>query len=352
MRIFAPHCAEARREVQGALPCGGQFSRLSADIPDRYSHFVYTPRVAFYLSRSFSHTVVGPIRGLFRLLYFAGVFFWASVVALAAQAFYSPRRYREIRPELSRRLARIVLLASNFRLRYEGTPPPPGSMVVANHLSWADSFTFLSQLGCRFMVNHLYGSIIGFSAVLRSLGVAFVNRMSLRGLGPARDMMRRILENKELLMIFPEGRTSRGETVRPFRAAFLQVAVDLGVPVAPASIRYITPPGWPPASVVVGWEEWPPLLVHIWRAFHVPRITCEIRYGDLVVSATSRRVLSEELHARVTELYRPMPQLAAEALRRIDVLSRVTKDIVWGDTRGSEIARRTQGTAPVLKKVP
>jgi hypothetical protein len=91
---------------------------------------------------------------------------------------------------------------------------------------------------------------------------------------------------------------------------------------------------------VVGWEEWPPLLVHIWRAFHVPRITCEIHYGDLVVSAESRRVLSEELHARVMELYRPMPQMAVEALRRIDVLSQVTQEIVWGDTRGSEIRAR------------
>jgi len=228
-------------------------------------------------------------------------------------------------------------------------------MIVANHLSWADTFTFLSQLGCRFIATHVYGSIMGFSAVLRSVGVEFVNRMSLRGMGPARRVITRILERHESLMVFPEGRTSRGEVVRPFRAAFFQVAIDLGIPVAPASIRYITPPGWPPASVVVGWEEWPPLLVHIWRAFHVPRITCEIRYGDVVVSAESRRVLSEELHARVVEMYRPMPQLAAEALRRIDVISRVTREIVWGDTRGTEIqtrladGRTAMGTEPVTR---
>lgn len=296
--------------------------------------------MAFYLSRKFSHTVVGPIRGLFRLLYFATVFFSVALVSLAFQALLSPARFRRIRPDLSRRLARVVLLASNFRIRVNGEAPPQGSMIVANHLSWADSFTFLSALGCRFVANHLYGSIAGFSAILRSVGVSFVNRMSLRGLGPARRLMTAILKRQESLMLFPEGRTSRGETVRPFRAAFLQVAVDLGVPVAPASIRYETPPGWPPASVVVGWEEWPPLIVHIWRAFHVPRITCEIRYGDVIVSATSRRVLSQELHQRVSALYRPMPQLAADALRRIDVVSRVTQEIIWGDTRGTEIGSR------------
>lgn len=306
--------------------------------------------MAFYLSRKLSHTVLGPIRGTIRLIYFALVFLSASLVTLTLQAVLPTRRFRRMRPRLSRRLARTVLLASNFRLRYEGTPPPPGSMIVANHLSWADTFTFLSQLGCRFVATHVYGSIMGFSAVLRSVGVEFVNRMSLRAMGPARRVIIRILERQESLMVFPEGRTSRGEVVRPFRAAFFQVAIDLGIPVAPASIRYITPPGWPPASVVVGWEEWPPLLVHIWRAFHVPRIICEIRYGDVVVSAESRRVLSEELHARVVELYRPMPQLAAEALRRIDVISRVTREIVWGDTRGAEIqARLADGGAPVAR---
>lgn len=297
--------------------------------------------MAFYLSRRFSHAVIGPIRGTFRLIYFALVFFSAALAALAVRACTTSARYRRIRPTLSRRLARTVLLASNFRLRYDGTPPPPGTMVVANHLSWADSFTFLSQLGCRFVANHLYGSIVGFSAMLRSIGVEFVNRMSFRGVGPARRLMTRILRRQESLMVFPEGRTSRGEHVRPFRAAFLQVAIDLGVPVAPASIRYVTPPDWPPASVVVGWEEWPPLLVHIWRAFHVPRITCEICYGDVVVSATSRQVLSEELHRRVSELYRPMPQLAADALRKIDVVSKVTRTIMWGDTRGREITGRS-----------
>ncbi len=317
-------------------------------VPDRIKHISYTFNVAFYLSRKFSHTVLGPIRGTVRLIYFALVFFSASLVTLTLQAVLPTHRFRRMRPRLSRRLARMVLLASNFRLRYEGTPPPPGSMIVANHLSWADTFTFLSQLGCRFVATHVYGSIMWFSAALRSVGVEFVNRMSLRALGPARRVITRILERQESLMVFPEGRTSRGEVVRPFRAAFFQVAIDLGIPVAPASIRYITPPGWPPASVVVGWEEWPPLLVHIWRAFHVPRITCEIRYGDVVVSAESRRVLSEQLHARVVELYRPMPQLAAEALRRIDVISGVTRDVVWGDTRGAEIqARLADGSTQI-----
>lgn len=302
--------------------------------------------MAFYLSRRFPHAVIGPVRGLFRLIYFALVFFSVALAALGLQALVPTRRYRELRPELSRRLARIVLLASNFRIRYHGTPPPPGTLVVANHLSWADTFTFLSQLGCRFVANHLYGSIIGFSAMLRSIGVTFVNRVSLRGIGPARRVMQRILRQRDSLMVFPEGRTSRGERVRPFRAAFLQVAVDLGVPVAPASIRYETPPGWPPASVVVGWEEWPPLLVHMWRAFHVPRITCEITYGDTVVSATSRHVLSEELHARVSDLYHPMPQLATEALRRIDVMSRLTRGIIWGDTRGAELSAARKQNPP------
>lgn len=287
--------------------------------------------MAYYLSRDPRHTVIGGLRGLFRLLYFTIVFVSASVFALAVHSLLPISTYRTIRPLLSRRLGRILICASNIRVRSGGTRPPEGSLIVANHLSWADSFTFLGELGCRFMVNHLYGEIAGFRQVLRSVGVHFVNRMSLKAVGPARKLMRRVLERGESLMVFPEGRTSRGADVRPFRAALLQVAVDLKIPVCWATVSYETPAGWPPASVVVGWEEWPPLITHIYRAFHAPRIICRINYGENAIQTEDRRTLAERLHEAVRARFRPMPQLSSAALRRIDVVKKVARQIVYGD---------------------
>lgn len=248
----------------------------------------YTPRVDYYLSRDWRHTIVGGARALFRLLYFASVFAAGSLFALAARALLPTMAFRRLRPHLSRKLGRLLLYASNIRIRHEGIPPAPGSFIVSNHLSWADSFTYLGELGCRFLANHLYGQIIGFGAILRSVGVSFINRMSLRAIGSARQMAGRILRRGESLLVFPEGRTSRGEAIRPFRAAILQVAVDLGLPVSWAAVRYETPKGWPPASVVVGWEEWPPLITHIYRAFHAPRIICRIRYGQACIDGEDK----------------------------------------------------------------
>lgn len=290
--------------------------------------------VAYYLSRDPRHTVIGGLRGLFRLLYFTAVFVLGSVFALAVRAALPNRTYQRIRPALARKLGRLLLYASNIRIRHDGPRPSEGSFIVANHLSWADSFTFLGELGCRFMVNHLYGEIMGFRSVLQSMGVAFVNRMSLKAVGPARRMMHSILEKGESLMIFPEGRTSRGAAVRPFRAALLQVAIDLRIPVSWASVSYETPAGWPPASVVIGWEEWPPLITHIYRAFHAPRIVCRISYGQQAIPADDRKSLAQQLHEAVSTRFRPMPQLSAEALRRIDVVKRVARQIVFGDRGG------------------
>lgn len=289
--------------------------------------------MAYYLSRDPRHTLIGGLRGLFRLYYFTVVFVFASICALAVRAVLPIRTYRRVRPALTRMLGRILICASNIRVRHEGARPPEGSLIVANHLSWADSFTFLGELGCRFMVNHLYGEIMGFRSVLLSVGVKFVNRMSLKAVGPARELMRRVLEQGESIMLFPEGRTSRGADVRPFRAALLQVAVDLGIPVRWASVSYETPPGWPPASVVIGWEEWPPLITHIYRAFHAPRIICRIDYGGSGIATSDRRSLAQKLHKAVRSRFRPMPQLPREALRRIDVMKRVAREIVLGQNR-------------------
>jgi len=287
--------------------------------------------MAYYASRDLRHTVIGPLRGLFRLLYFTVVFATGSVFALAVNALLPAATYRQVRPGLTRRLGRILLCASNIRVRRQGTPPTEGTLIVANHLSWADSFTFLGELGCRFMVNHLYGRILAFGAVLRSVGVSFVNRMSLKSIGPARTALRRVLRRGESVMVFPEGRTSRGDRVWPFRAALLQAAVDLGYPVAAAAVRYETPAGWPPASVVVGWEEWPPLILHIYRAFHAPRIVCRIAYDEVRHRRPDRRSLAATLHDRVSRLFRPMPQLPAHVLRRIDVIRKMARTIVYGD---------------------
>ncbi|MFW5688625.1 MAG: lysophospholipid acyltransferase family protein [Spirochaetota bacterium] len=287
--------------------------------------------MAYYLSRDPRHTVIGGLRGLFRLLYFTSVFVLGSTLALAIRALLPVRTYHRIRPELTRKLGRVLIYASNIRIRHDGTKPPEGSFIVANHLSWADSFTFLGELGCRFMANHLYGEIMGFRSVLRTVGVEFINRMSLKAVGPAKKLMERILERGESLMVFPEGRTSRGERVRPFRAALLQVAVDLGIPVSWASVSYETPAGWPPASVVIGWEEWPPLITHIYRAFHAPRIICRISYGDGSIAMDNRRTLAQALHEAVSSRYRPMPQLSKRALAKIDVVKRVARKIVFGE---------------------
>lgn len=300
----------------------------------------------YYLSNNWRHTVIGGLRALARLHYFTLVFAFGSIVALAARAILPTRVYRRLRSPMARKLARILLYASNIRIRQQGTPPAPGSFIVSNHLSWADSFTYLGELGCRFLANHLYGQIVGFGVILRSLGVSFVNRMSVRAIGSARRVTRSILKRGESLLIFPEGRTSRGEGIRPFKAAILQVAIDLGLPVSWATVRYETPPGWPPASVVVGWEEWPPLITHIYRAFHAPRIICRIRYGDGCIEEEDRRSLAENLHTVVSRCYEPMEQLAQEALRRIDVLRKVSRPLVYGE----EAAALTTACTPQQPK--
>lgn len=285
--------------------------------------------MAYFLSRNPRYTILGALRGLLRLLYFASVFFMGAVAALVIRAVLPMSTYRRLRPTIVRKLGRILVCASNIRIRNEGTPPPAGALIVANHVSWADSFTFLSELGCRFMVNHLYGQIVGFGVVLRSVGVRFVNRMSVRAIGSAQKAMRAILEHGESLMVFPEGRTSRGGSVRPFKSALLQVAVDLSRPVYWATVRYETPSSWPPASVVIGWEEWPPLITHIYRAFHAPRITCRITWGATPVAAEDRRSLAAALYRAVSAAHQGMPQLPEATLRRIDVVRKVARALVY-----------------------
>jgi 1-acyl-sn-glycerol-3-phosphate acyltransferase len=190
-------------------------------------------------------------------------------------------------------------------------------MIVSNHLSWLDAFVLLGEVGARFVANSVWGAVPGLRTVLRANGVLFIERTRLRDTQQVGRRLHRLLGNGEPAVVFPEADTTRGERVLPFRPALLQPAASLGHPVAWLTLRYETPPGWPPASVVVSWADWTPLLVHMYRAFHPPWIAARIRFGEAPVAAPTRKELAAELYRRVAHDFEPQPQLPPDELASV-----------------------------------
>jgi 1-acyl-sn-glycerol-3-phosphate acyltransferase len=179
-------------------------------------------------------------------------------------------------------------------------------MLVSNHLSWADSFVFLGESGARFVADSAYRRVPVLRTVLAAAGVLFIDRKSLREIRDVGAEVRRGLLAGDTLMVFPEADTSRGADVNRFRPGLLEPAAAARLPVGWAALRYETPDGWPTASRVVAWADWTPLILHMYRAFHLPRIIAEIAYGAEPIADSSRKLLAMRLETAVRSAYRPL----------------------------------------------
>ena len=94
---------------------------------------------------------------------------------------------------------------------------------VSNHSSWLDILVLGGQLeACFISKEEVEGwPVIGFVA---KLGRTVFVRRTRASTGRERDDMRARLRDGDNLILFPEGTTSDGSRVMPFRSAFLSIA--------------------------------------------------------------------------------------------------------------------------------
>lgn len=147
------------------------------------------------------------------------------------------------RARLRQRWSRGLLAILNVRLRVSGhhwpNYGPIHGMLVSNHISWLDIFVinsiFTPVFVCKDDVRHW--PFVGWLCARNE--AVFIDR---RRRSDARRVSAEIAERLRkgtLVAAFPEGTTSEGSVVLPFRGALLQAAVDAGCHTLPLSLRYL-----------------------------------------------------------------------------------------------------------------
>jgi 1-acyl-sn-glycerol-3-phosphate acyltransferase len=139
-------------------------------------------------------------------------------------------------------------------------------LFVSNHSSWLDVLVLGAVLDACFVAKHEVGTWPIVRTVARLGRTVFVSRTRTGTKGEA-GLIRERLGQGDSLILFPEGTTSDGGRVLPFRSAFLSVA-DTAEVVQPVSVVFDRLGGLPACRrdrPLFAWYGDTDIFTHFWR---------------------------------------------------------------------------------------
>ena len=202
----------------------------------------------------------------------------------------------------SRGLCRIL----GMDCRVIGTVPRAPFLLVTNHLSYLDILLLFTCVDGVFIAKRDMRSwpVLGLLAQLT--GTIWLRREV------SRDALRVALEIEhaiargEGVVLFPEGTTSSGSGLLPFRPALLEWAARAQYPVHHAAIGYRTMPGDPQAQAVLCWWGGTPFATHARGVLRLRRFEAIVNFAAEPVVASSRKELAARLHEAIGREFVPV----------------------------------------------
>jgi 1-acyl-sn-glycerol-3-phosphate acyltransferase len=194
------------------------------------------------------------------------------------------------------RTARTILHVHGVDVRGVGREPRGACVLAVNHLSYLDPLVACAILPCIAIAK---GETRGWPLIgrgLAALGVVFVQRGDPYSGAIALRRAWRALGAGATVLNFPEGTTSDGRTVGPFKRGMFGLARLAGVPIVPARVAY--------DDDRVPWFGGQTFAPHYWRLAGVSRVGAVLRFGDPLwpSAAEDAESLARRARAAVAEL--------------------------------------------------
>ncbi|HEY2193277.1 MAG TPA: lysophospholipid acyltransferase family protein [Actinomycetospora sp.] len=142
----------------------------------------------------------------------------------------------------------MLLAAAGVRVVVTGPRPAPGSLVVANHVSWLDVLALNQLVPVRMLAKAELRTWPLIGPMAARAGSVFLDRDRLRALPAAVAAVTGALGAGGCVGAFPEGTTRCGRDLARFRPAAFQAALDAGAPVVPVALSYADADGAPDAA--------------------------------------------------------------------------------------------------------
>ena len=247
------------------------------------------------------------LRATFRVS-LAGLSTVAAVVALALAVplgRWSPRARARWGNTVFHSWSRFNLALGGARVTMNGTPPEAPFLLVANHLSYVDIMLLASRLDAVFVSKAEVRNWPLMGWACRLVRTIFIDREIKRDIPRVLDEIEDRLRYGQGVIVFPEGTSSAGSELPPFRPALLEMAARAGYPVHYASLAYRALSGENPAYLSICWWGNMPFMGHFFRLFSMPGFEASVAFGAEPIRHSDRKQLAGQLHGAVARLFEP-----------------------------------------------
>ena len=192
-------------------------------------------------------------------------------------------------------------LLAIFRLKHrvlnaELLPKCGGYLIAANHISWIDIASIQSFLPCRFVAKSEVADWPVFGWMAEQIGTVFIRRESKRHGKEIANQLETLLPN-EPICIFPEGTSTAGDRVLPFRPNLFESAAKSQVQTFPMTIRYLDQDNqYSDATAFIGEMT---LIDSIIKMLRTKSITVELIFGPSPAIELDRKALAQYCEEQV-----------------------------------------------------
>lgn len=240
-----------------------------------------------------------------------GLFLTATVIGIPIQVVALGLRAAVARRRIPHLYHRLVCRILGVRIVVHGRPARGGRVLfVANHCSWLDIPVLSAVAPVSFIAKHEVADWPFFGLLAKLQRTVFIERDRRGETGRYRDAIRDRLDADDNLVLFPEGTSSAGNKVLPFKSALFAVAeapaeATAAAPlIQPVSVAYTGLCGLPlqrPERPFVAWYGDMELVPHLWELVRRGPIEASIVFHAPLARDTTRKRMATLARHRVGE---------------------------------------------------
>lgn len=172
-----------------------------------------------------------------------------------------------------------------------------GGLMISNHQSYLDILVHAAATGMRFTPNSGIRSWFFFGWYVGLSDPIWIDRSSPRKARKTLEEFRTALSEKIVLMIYPEGTTTKGDgPLLPFKSTAFETVLGTDIPIYPILTYYRSCPD--AGDRCVAWYDDTPFLKHVWGVLGNRRTDVTIHVLPPVHPGdeTDRKVLTDRAY--------------------------------------------------------